>query len=117
MNWSAALVALVPLMVVTVIPTTPEPAGLTAVIEVSDATLKLAAGVTPKATAVAPVNPVPVRVTLVPPESGPTVGMMAVTVGAPAAATEVEDSATTSKAPPRTPARRRLDLPSMAHAP
>ena len=44
--------------------------------------MKLVAAVAPKLTAVAPVKPVPVMVTEVPPASGPAVGLTAVTVGA-----------------------------------
>ena len=60
----------------------PEKAGLTAVIEVGELTVKLIAGTPPNATAVAPVKLVPVIVTLVPPAAGPDVGLMPVTVGA-----------------------------------
>lgn len=42
----------------------------------------IAAGVVPKSTAVAPVNPVPVIVTSVPPPGGPAAGLMPITVGA-----------------------------------
>ena len=67
--------------VVTVTSTVPVPAGeltvrlvaLTALIEVP--------GVEPKSTAVAPVKPVPVTVTEVPPPAGPLVGLTPVTVG------------------------------------
>ena len=52
----------------------PVPAGLSAVIEVSLTTVKFVAGIVPKSTAVAPVKPVPVIVTKVPPASGPAVG-------------------------------------------
>src|ERR1700760_4165886 len=47
-------------------------------------TVKLA-GVLPNATAVAPVKPIPMIVTLVPPVCGPEDGEMALTVGAPCA--------------------------------
>jgi hypothetical protein len=70
-NWSAELVALVPLGVVTVTSTVPVPAGETAVIEVSEMTLKLVALVEPNLTALAPVTLVPVMVTEVPPAAGP----------------------------------------------
>jgi hypothetical protein len=70
-NWSAELVALVPLGVVTVTSTVPVPAGETAVIEVSEMTLKLVALVEPNLTALAPVRLVPVMVTEVPPAAGP----------------------------------------------
>src|SRR5437868_3810554 len=63
-NWSAAPVALVPLGVVTVMSTVPAVwAGEVAVIDVALFTVKEAAAVAPKLTAVAPVNPVPVIVT------------------------------------------------------
>jgi hypothetical protein len=47
-------------------------------------TVNEVAAVLPKLTAVAPVNPVPVMVTDVPPASGPALGRIAVTVGAAA---------------------------------
>ena len=62
--------------------TVPVPAGDVAVIEVAELTVKPVAGVAPKLTAVAPVNPVPVTVTEVPPAVGPAVGEIEVTVGA-----------------------------------
>src|SRR5450631_3817511 len=72
----------VPLGVVTLTVTAPLPAAVTAVICVAELTTKLAAAVPPNCTAVAPVNPVPVMTTLVPPEAGPDVGARPVTVGA-----------------------------------
>jgi preprotein translocase subunit SecG len=79
----AALDVLVPFGVITVILTVPTaPAGLTAVIDVALFTVKLAAAVLPKLTAVAPVKLVPVIVTDVPPEVGPLPGLIAVTAGA-----------------------------------
>src|SRR6516165_4947709 len=60
----------------------PVPAGLLAVIEVSFTTITLAAGIVPKSTAVAPVKPVPLIVTNVPPLWGPLVGTRPVTTGA-----------------------------------
>ena len=54
-------------------------------IEVSFTTVKFVAAVVPKSTAVAPVKPVPVIVTDVPPAVEPLVGLMPVTVGAAAA--------------------------------
>ena len=57
------------------------PAGEVAVIEVSELTVNDVAAVDPNLTAVAPVKPVPVIVTEVPPASGPAVGLMLVTVG------------------------------------
>ena len=53
--------------VVTVTSAIPEPAGEVAVILISELTVKLVAAVEPNLTAVAPVNPVPVIVTVVPP--------------------------------------------------
>ena len=58
-------------------------AGDVAVIDVSLLTVKPVAAVAPKFTAVAPVNPVPVIVTDVPPAAGPLLGVTLVTVGAP----------------------------------
>jgi hypothetical protein len=71
----------VPLEVVTLISTVPVPAGDVAVMEVAEMTVKLAAVVAPKVTAVAPVKLVPVMVTVVPPVCGPAVGELEVTVG------------------------------------
>ena len=82
MNWSAALVALVPPAVVTVTSTVPLPAGDVAVIEVALLTVTDVAAVLPNFTLVAPVRFVPVMVTLVPPALGPVFGLMLVTVGA-----------------------------------
>jgi hypothetical protein len=81
-NWSAADVAEVPPGLVTRRSTVPAPAGDVAVIDVAELTVKLVAAVAPKVTAVAPVNPVPVTVTTVPPAVGPAVGEIEVTVGA-----------------------------------
>ncbi len=75
--------ALVPAGVVTVTSTVPVPAGEVAVIWVSEPTVKEVAGLGPKRTALAPVKPVPVMVTDVPPAAGPEVGLMAVTDGPP----------------------------------
>jgi hypothetical protein len=44
-------------------------------------TVKLVAGLAPKVTAVAPLKPVPVIVTVVPPAVGPNVGLRLVIVG------------------------------------
>ena len=52
------------------------------VILVLEFTVGLVPAAVPNLTAVAPVNPVPVTVTHVPPAVGPLVGEMAVTVGA-----------------------------------
>jgi hypothetical protein len=72
----------VPLSVVTLTVTAPTPAADSAVICVAELTTKLAALVPPNWTAVAPVKPVPVITTLVPPLAGPDVGARPVTVGA-----------------------------------
>jgi hypothetical protein len=50
------------------------PAGEVAVMELFEFTVMLAAGVEPKLTRVAPVNPVPVIVTEVPPPGPPAFG-------------------------------------------
>jgi hypothetical protein len=82
LNWSAADAVLVPLGVVTVTSTVPDgSAGLTAVIEVSELTVKLAAATVPKLTAVPPVKPVPPMATVVPPLVGPELGETPVTTG------------------------------------
>ena len=81
MNWSAALVALVPPGVVTLTSTVPTPTGETAVMLVSELNVKLVAAVPPKRTAVTPVNPVPERVSVVLPAVGPEVGLIEVTIG------------------------------------
>src|SRR5208283_2500527 len=78
---SAGDVALVPPGVVTVTSTVPAPAGETAVIWVVEVTVKLDAAVVPNITAVAPLNPVPVTVTEVPPATGPAAGVIPVTAG------------------------------------
>jgi hypothetical protein len=89
-NWSFALVALVPPTVVTLTSTIPATcAGDVAVIVVALLTVKPVAAVAPKSTAVAPVKFVPVIVTDVPPAAGPLVGFTFVTVGA---ATNVNSS-------------------------
>jgi hypothetical protein len=53
-----------------------------AVICVAEFTVKPEAGVPPNDTAVAPVNPVPVRITELPPDVAPEVGLRPVIVGA-----------------------------------
>ena len=58
------------------------PAGEVATISVSEFAVNVAAAVLPKLTAVAPLNPVPVRVTLVPPANGPPAGEILVITGA-----------------------------------
>jgi hypothetical protein len=72
----------VPTGVVTVTFTVPVPAGLSAVIVVSLTTVKFVAAAVPKLTDVAPVKPLPVIVTNVPPTFGPAVGLRPVTAGA-----------------------------------
>ncbi len=64
----------------------PVPAGATAVIELSELTRTLVAGVEPNLTVTPPENPVPSMLTWVPPPVGPPAGLAnvrtAVTVGA-----------------------------------
>jgi hypothetical protein len=80
-NRSAALVELVPPNVVTVTSTVPKAStGDVAVIDVAEFTVNGAA-VPPNLTAVAPVKPVPVIVTVVPPVVEPVVGLIPVTTG------------------------------------
>jgi hypothetical protein len=68
---------------VTVTSTVPaDSAGEVAVIWVPDTTVNVVAERSPNDTAVAPVNPVPVIVTEVPPATGPALGLTPVTVGA-----------------------------------
>jgi hypothetical protein len=82
-NWSALEVAEVPFGVVTVMSTVPgASAGDVAEIDVAELTVKPAAAVPPKLTALAPVRFVPVMVTAVPPAAGPLPGLTEVTVGA-----------------------------------
>jgi hypothetical protein len=59
--------------------------GDTALIEVSEFTVKLLAATLPNETPVAPVKPLPVMVTLVPPAVLPELGEIPVTAGAGAA--------------------------------
>ena len=73
--------ALVPPGVVTVTLTVPEPAGEVMLRLVSLVTPRMVPAVVPNLTAVAPVNPVPVIVTDVPPPAGPLTGDKLVTVG------------------------------------
>jgi len=73
---------LVPPGVVTLTSTVPAASvGETAVIEVAEFTVKLVASAEPNLTEVAPVNPTPVMVTVVPPDTGPWVGDSLVTAG------------------------------------
>ncbi len=79
---SAGEVALIPPGVVTVTSTVPaEPAGDVMVREVGEATSRPVPAVDPNFTTVAPVNPVPVTVTVVPPANGPAAGATLVIVG------------------------------------
>ena len=71
---------LVPLGVVTVTSTVPVPAGETAVIDVGDVTVKVAAA-EPNLTLVAPLSSVPVIATVVPLPRGPALGLTSVMVG------------------------------------
>jgi hypothetical protein len=73
---------LVPAGVVTVTGTAPDPAGDVTVIWVADTTVTAVPGELPNSTEVAPVNPVPVMVTTVPPAAGPVAGLSETTVGA-----------------------------------
>jgi hypothetical protein len=81
-------VADVPLGVVTVTSTWAAlvPYGAVAVMDVSEFTVKKA-GLLPKLTADAPVNPLPQMTTTVPPACVPEVGVMPLTAGAAAAVT------------------------------
>ena len=85
MNWSADVVVLVPLEVVTVTSTVPaDSAGDVAVHDVVEEQLIPVAALEPKATVGTPVavrKCVPVIVTPVPPAVEPLVGLIAVTVG------------------------------------
>ena len=85
---SASGVAFVPAGVVTMTSTwesemSSKLAGTMTVTEVGEPTVKLVACWPPKLTALAPVKPVPVMVTVVPPVSGPTAGLSSVTLGGP----------------------------------
>ena len=82
MNLSAADVALVPPGVVTVTSTVPAaPAGDVMERDVGEATTNPVPATVPNFTTVAPVNPVPVTVTEIPPANGPAAGEIPVTVG------------------------------------
>ncbi len=80
-NWSTDEVAEVPLAVTTVTSTVPVPTGLVATTCVAVA-LTIVASLLPKSTTVAPDRLVPLIVTCVPPEVGPDVGLIPVTLGA-----------------------------------
>ena len=80
---SPATIVLVPLGVVTLISTVlADRAGEVTVRVLSLVTCRLVPEVVPNLTAVAPVNPVPVMVTAVPPAVDPLAGEMLVMVGA-----------------------------------
>jgi hypothetical protein len=64
----------VPSGVVTVTSTVPVPDGDVAVIEVSEFTAMVVAAADPNLTEVAPVNPLPITLTTVPPVAGPELG-------------------------------------------
>ena len=66
---------------VTVTATVPVPGGALTVISVLLTMTTVLAGVVPKSTAAGATNPVPVRVTGVPPDSAPAGGASDVTVG------------------------------------
>src|SRR6267378_672600 len=82
MNWSAVLAGVVPPGVVTVTSTAPVPGGETATIDVGELTVKLLAPADPNLTAVAPMRPVPLMVTRVPPAPPPLLGLTLMSAGA-----------------------------------
>jgi hypothetical protein len=83
-KWSTLEVALVPLDEVTVTSTVPAAFnGEAAETEVEEMTVKLVAGAEPKWTVLAPLKPLPVMVTALPPASGPTTGLTELTTGTP----------------------------------
>ena len=82
MNWSLALIVLVPDPAVTVTSTVPVPAGAVAVREVELIGRERRPALAPKFTALTPTKFVPVTVTAVPPVLGPEAGLTPVTVGA-----------------------------------
>ena len=67
---------------------------------VADTTLKLVAATAPNATLVAPVNPVPVIVTNVPPAGGPADGEIAVITGPATVALHVTVASAFCDTPP-----------------
>ena len=81
MNWFAGSATLVPPGVVTNTFTTPVPGGDVAVMVVALTTVTLRPLLLPNLSAVAPVKPVPVMLTAVPPPSGPSAGETPVMVG------------------------------------
>jgi hypothetical protein len=99
-NWSAAEVAEVPPAVVTVMFKVPgAPTGATAVMEPSLLTVNEVAAVMPNITLVAPVKPLPLMVTLVPPAVLPVLVASEVTLGAAALLTENWSALQTSEVP------------------
>jgi hypothetical protein len=72
----------VPAGVTTVTSTVPLPEGLVAIICVSETTVIALALLAPNRTDVAPANPLPITVTVVPPPAPPLVGRIAITNGA-----------------------------------
>jgi len=70
------------------------------VISVLDTTVKLVAATAPKATRVAPLNPVPVMVTVVPPVVGPDAGVTAVVTATGASALNSLKAAPAMLVPP-----------------
>ena len=95
MYWSSALRALIPCGVTTTTSTVVVPAGATAVMEVGELTVKLAALTDPNCTDVALRRLAPEIVTGVPPAEGPEIGLTPVTV-----AVKVTDSPNTVLAEP-----------------
>lgn len=88
--WEAALVALVPAVLLTVTSTVAGAwAGVVAVIWVSLTTVNEVAAVVPNFTEVTPVKPVPVIVTEVPPVLGPEVGLRPPTTGCSTSTTTI----------------------------
>jgi hypothetical protein len=98
---SAELVVEVPADVVTVTSTAPvDPAGAAAVKLVAELTLNEVAATEPNLTAVAPVKPVPVTVTEVPPAVGPEDGLTEVTVGVLGGVVDAETKTATAPEAP-----------------
>src|SRR6202790_3412188 len=102
-NWSdGALTSEVPPGVVTKTSTVAAAsAGEMMVMDVAELTTRPVPAVVPNFTTVAPVKPVPVTVTLVPPAVGPVFGLTPVTVGTGGAVkVNWSDGALTSEVPP-----------------
>ncbi len=81
MKWSALEVGDVPIGVVTVTSTMPVPAGEVTVMEPAVSAVIVPGLALPKSTTVAFAKLVPVTVTMVPPATGPALGLTAATVG------------------------------------